>query len=475
MNNHELVDSLVALPKETEWVEFKENKANPEEIGENISALANSAGLLGLKQAYLVFGIHDITHKIVGTKFKPSETKVGNEELENWLASSLRPYGDFKIVEFEYIKDVRLVLIQIDACKNTPIRFKNEAFIRVGSYTKPLKNYPEKERKIWSSTYEEDWSALATPGALIEDIDPKAITFMRKILGDITRDSRYDSMSDYQLLNALQLLEKDVPNNTCIILLGKEDSAQRLLGDKAKIHWKYEDSKNNIVERKDFYAPYILSIEELKTNINRFNTNLEDLTLFRQDIKQYNEKAVEELLVNSIVHRDWTINLWSEIIQSPLKVSFKNPGVFRANLELALKNNLRPEYLNPRLAGIFKRINLMEQEGGGLRKVYEAQLRKGIRVTSMLFTDAKPPFVQFTLVGKIENYNFAKLVLAKSDIEFSDLLLLDKIVSGINLTPTEISKEDAKRLKDLGYIEISPGRTRRCNISLNFSFSTETG
>lgn len=38
-----LVSELTTLPKETEWVEFKLNNSNPQEIGEYISALSNSA------------------------------------------------------------------------------------------------------------------------------------------------------------------------------------------------------------------------------------------------------------------------------------------------------------------------------------------------------------------------------------------------------------------------------------------------
>lgn len=40
-----LVHELCKLPQETEWVEFKENKADPQDIGEYLSALANSAAL----------------------------------------------------------------------------------------------------------------------------------------------------------------------------------------------------------------------------------------------------------------------------------------------------------------------------------------------------------------------------------------------------------------------------------------------
>jgi len=41
-----LVQELRKLPHETEWVEFKVNNADPEEIGEYLSALANSVCVL---------------------------------------------------------------------------------------------------------------------------------------------------------------------------------------------------------------------------------------------------------------------------------------------------------------------------------------------------------------------------------------------------------------------------------------------
>lgn len=49
-----LVGELVKLPAECEWVEFKENNAEPDKIGEYISALANAAVLADRSRAYLV-------------------------------------------------------------------------------------------------------------------------------------------------------------------------------------------------------------------------------------------------------------------------------------------------------------------------------------------------------------------------------------------------------------------------------------
>ena len=63
---HNLVRGLVSLPNETEWLEFKHNNDTPQEIGEYISALSNSAALHGRPRAYILWGIDDVTHRIIG-------------------------------------------------------------------------------------------------------------------------------------------------------------------------------------------------------------------------------------------------------------------------------------------------------------------------------------------------------------------------------------------------------------------------
>ena len=50
-----LVRELCGLPQETEWVEFKESKGDPQEIGEYLSALSNAAALNGKWMKYVPF------------------------------------------------------------------------------------------------------------------------------------------------------------------------------------------------------------------------------------------------------------------------------------------------------------------------------------------------------------------------------------------------------------------------------------
>jgi ATP-dependent DNA helicase RecG len=144
-----LIDDLIKQPHESEWVEFKLNFHSNEEIGERISALANGACIQNQNYGYLVFGIEDKTHIIRGTSFKPKQHKKGDEELEHWLIQRLDPRIDFRIYEFEYAMGLNLSIFVIPAAQNRPVDFIHLAYIRIGSITRKLSEFPDKEAKIW--------------------------------------------------------------------------------------------------------------------------------------------------------------------------------------------------------------------------------------------------------------------------------------------------------------------------------------
>ena len=146
-NLSELCRSLLAH-EEAEWIEFKLNNCEPQEIGENISAISNAARLHQRERGYILWGIKDGSRSVLGTAFLPRKKKIGNQELENWLATQLEPRIDFTIHELE-LDGKPMVLFSIQPCSDRPVGFKGVEHIRVGSYTKKLKDHPEKERALW--------------------------------------------------------------------------------------------------------------------------------------------------------------------------------------------------------------------------------------------------------------------------------------------------------------------------------------
>ncbi len=145
----ELLHTLQKYPHESEWVEFKQNFHSAEEIGQDISALSNGACIQNQPFGYMVFGIKDGTHEITGTTFHAKSHKKGNEDLEHWLATRLNPRIDFSIYEFDYAQNKHISLFVIPAAKAQPIEFLHKSHIRVGSITRSLSEFPEKQAKIW--------------------------------------------------------------------------------------------------------------------------------------------------------------------------------------------------------------------------------------------------------------------------------------------------------------------------------------
>jgi len=143
-----LVNELRKLSNETPWLEFKHNNYDPEMIGRSISALANSAALHEKSCAYMIWGIDDVTHNIVGTDYNLQSLKKGNQELENWLRSLLSKNADF---EFHTVtmnnKNVGVLIIY--KATNQTVTFEKVDYIRVGSYTKKLNEYPALQAQLW--------------------------------------------------------------------------------------------------------------------------------------------------------------------------------------------------------------------------------------------------------------------------------------------------------------------------------------
>ena len=118
-NLDKLVAELVKLPNETEWLEFKSNNYRPEMIGEDISALANSAALHEKSAAYMIWGVDDKTHEIKGTTENLKTIKKGEQELESWLRNMLSKNVDFEFETVEMNNTTVGVLIIYKAVNQT--------------------------------------------------------------------------------------------------------------------------------------------------------------------------------------------------------------------------------------------------------------------------------------------------------------------------------------------------------------------
>src|SRR5690606_24630059 len=87
----DLVDDLLSRGPECPWLEYKSNNANPKMIGTLCSAISNGARLAGHDFGYILWGICDQTHQIIGTTFQPTKERPMNQDLQFSISSKLKP------------------------------------------------------------------------------------------------------------------------------------------------------------------------------------------------------------------------------------------------------------------------------------------------------------------------------------------------------------------------------------------------
>lgn len=368
-----ILQELRKLPSETEWVEFKHNNDNPEEIGEYLSALANSAALLGKVNAYMVWGVENTSHDLIGTVFRPKTCKIGNEELENWLLRLLFPKINFKFYELT-ADDLPIILLEIGAAFRHPVQFQGTEFIRIGSYKKKLKEHPEKERELWRvfdhTPFERE---IAAENINTEDVlrllDYPAYFDLFQLPLPEGRDGILST------LQADEIIEKGNSGKWNISNLGAILFAKNLadfLGLKRKavrvIVYK-SDNRVETLREQEGTKGYACGFEGLITFILGLLPSNEVIgQALRRDVPMFPELAIRELVANAVIHQDFHITGTGpmvEIFTSRMEIT--NPGLPLVTTERFLDSP--PKSRNEAIASLMRRIGVCEERGSGIDKV----------------------------------------------------------------------------------------------------------
>lgn len=409
-----LLEELINHKTENEWIEFKVDNYEPQLIGEYISALSNAAALHGKESGYLVYGVKDVTHEVVGTEFKPYETKIGNQELENWIATQLEPHIDFKIFELNY-KEKNIIIFKIDPTYNIPVKFRGTEYIRVGSYKKKLSEFPEKERKIWSKSVKKEFET----DIAIKDISDD------EVLKLLDYPGYFELMQLNLPTNKESIIEKFIEEKLIIkthsgynitnlgaILFAKNLNSFEKLSRKAVrvILYKGKGRLETVKEQLGTKG-YAVGFEGLIDYINNLLPVNEEIgKAFRKEVRMYPEIAIRELVANAIIHQDFSEKGTGPMIEIfEDRVEITNPG--KPLIDTLRFVDHSPQSRNEKLAYFMRRVNICEERGSGIDKVVNA---------TEIYQLPAPNF--------IEDNNFFRVVLC-SYKSFKEMDKKDKIMA----------------------------------------------
>ena len=129
-----IIEYLKQNNSETTWIEVKENKIEVDKLGETISAIANSCLLDDKDYGYIIIGIKDKTWEILGTSNRLSEYHLkGGQEVKLYISTMLLPRINFEFIDDYIIDNKKISVIKIPSATHTPIIYKNEIYLRIGS------------------------------------------------------------------------------------------------------------------------------------------------------------------------------------------------------------------------------------------------------------------------------------------------------------------------------------------------------
>jgi len=462
-----LVTQLVASPHEHELVEFKHNYHSADEIGEDLSALANSANLQNIEYAYLVFGVEDTTHNIVGTSFDPYKKKAkGNEDLIPWLSRILSPKLAFKVDEVTMETGERAVLFTVPAALNNPVTFQNVAYIRVGSYTKKLSDYPEEQAKIWRKQAT-DWSAAICERATISDLAPEALARARELF-TIKNPKLSDSIptwDDVTFLNKAKLSIQGKLTRTAILLLGKPESDHFLSPANATITWILKDAHNLEKDYEHFGLPWLLAVDAVYAKVRNLKYRyIADGSLFPDEVDQYDPYILREALHNCIAHQDYSLGGKIVLVETEdATLTFTNSGDFLPKTVAHVIEADAPEqrYRNPYLSHAMVNLNMIDTIGSGIKRMFDIQRKKFFPLPDYSIANNK---VQVQIIGKLLDVAYARKLAQMPDLTLSEIILLDKIQKH-----QPIESDGLAGLRKKGLIE---GRKGGLSISSNVAKQT---
>lgn len=426
---------------EDEVVEFKkaENNFDFDDLGKYFSALSNEANLRDKAFAWLAFGVHDKTREILGTSFKNSMKSL--QKLKQDLSQHTTDNHTFREIYELKVEGKRVLLFQIPATpRGLPMAWKGHFYARRGESLGALDmgKYEEIRRQV----VDEDWSKEIVEGATIEDLDPEAIKEARRKYGkkhpDLVKEMK--KWDDITFLNKAKITLKGKITNTAILLVGRTESEYLISPAVARIRWIYKDSKGN---ERDFAietCPFVLATDKIYGKIRNFKYLIMDpelTSLVPDNLDTYDPFIIREALNNAIAHQDYGCHGMINVVEEEDRLIFTNLGSFIPDSVRSVLENDAPEehYRNKMLANAMVELGMVDTIGSGIKRMFDKQRERLFPMPDYDFSENR---VKVTVVGKVLDVDYARLLTRDKTLSLLDIEMLSRIQMHRSLSKEEI-------------------------------------
>jgi len=453
MGNYRAIFDKLWSQSESEVVEFKEAKRSFdfEDLGKYVSALSNEANLRDEPYAWMVFGVSEETHSVVGTQWKDTEESIN--KLKHELAKYTTDSHTIRDLSEIMVDGKRVLVAKIPAsARNIVTKWKGIAYGRDGDSLVPLDQAKQDEIRL--KTPVPDWSAEIVPNATLDDLDDmalaKARVMYKRVHSSNIPSEEVDGWSDEDFLANSNVYRDGHITRAAILLLGKPASVQKLAPAVAQITWTLRDEEEMVVDYEHFTVPFILTVDNVLGKIR--NLTMRELpggTLFPDTMKQYDDYTIREALHNCIAHQDYRLQQRINFVENPGNLYYANGGSFiPGSIEEALKSKgPQRHFRNECLCRAMVNFNMIDTVGRGIKKMYTEQRKRFFPMPDYEI-DNDHQEVAVTIYGKMIDENYSAVLKNNSKLTLEECILLDSVQKGQRIT-----KDAVKYLKSKNLIE----------------------
>jgi len=184
---------------------------------------------------------------------------------------------------------------------------------------------------------------------------------------------------DEKKLESLELLVPHAGDlsvsNGGLILFGLDGVRQRHFPDARVSCARFRGmDKSEFIDRIDIDGSVLNAIDEVPCFIRR-NTRLAAKieNMHRQDIPEYPELAIREILVNAIAHSDYSLSGMRILVGIYAdRMEIQNPGMLPFGMTMEDLKAGVSKIRNRVIARVFREMGLMEEWGSGYKRVIHA-------------------------------------------------------------------------------------------------------
>lgn len=429
------LSELLAYPHETEWLEFKTNYWQPDEIGTYISALSNSAAMHGRKTAYMVWGVDDTNHQVVGTTIDFLQD-YKKEPYEHYLARNLSPSIHFKFKEITF-ENKRIVILEIPAAINVPTEYCRERYIRIGSSKENLHKYPQREAALWASL------SHGLPSLTNTDSERQELNFSKLFLYYATKNK---TIKPNSFKKNLRLLNEETGKYNLLALLLSDENA---ISARVSL-FNGENKSSGLKSVREFGNSCILYALEAIANYGKdvLNTTITDernRVLERKDKYLFDNDAFREALINAFVHNNWQFLNSPQISVYSDRIEILSHGVIGPDQTFEGFFNGESKPVNPALAHVFMQLEISDRSGKGVPTIVDKYGKN-----SFIFGNDS-----ITVVIPFANYSSANTDIKGKIIDLlrdEPNLTSQKIAKKLNIS-NPMTNKHIRKLKEQGRLK----------------------